>query len=518
MKYFLFYLFLFLLIPKSNSQELTLGTTFSTVFCNQELYVAGSSRELNVQGIPLLNQGSLGLGNFTTQVNDYQQLNFNFGAPIKKVVSNDYSTFVLLQNGDLWAFGNNSRGNLGTGNQIDQNSPIRVLGIGGVGFLTNITDVDTSDYRGTTLAIDNQGRVLQWGNRPYDYDNSNNPPSLMLVPEYVINSSTQQPLANIIKIAAGYNVSYAIDSNNNLWYWGANLYSGTGTSTGEIYEATQTPFINNLNSIDVSNWHSIALKNDGSVWTWGSNSYGEMGVGNSVSNSFFPMQVLGTNGNGFLQNITKIVSNGLHSFALRNNNTLWSWGLNNDGVLGNSNIALGSSSFVPIQVQGFNGNGVLQNVTDIKTSRKTAVATLNYACDAVAWGYTKNSITGVGFNNITLHPKYMSFHQLSCCGPLAIDSFAEYKADKTTICPGECIEVEAVVASGNPIVSYWISIGASSVTNTSTTTVVYSSTNYPNMRPITSIGIPALPCFNIFNKAKELITIFSESSGNLSSF
>jgi alpha-tubulin suppressor-like RCC1 family protein len=483
---FLLFITTLILSTSFYAQEFSLGTSFSTVFCNQELYVVGNSREINPQGYLLSDQGSLGLGNFTSQVNDYQQLNFNFVSPIKKVVSNDYTTLVLLQNGDVWGFGNNSRGDLGIGNQIDQNSPVRVLGVSGVGYLTDIVDIDTSDYNGTSLAIDNQGRVLQWGTRPQLYNQNN---LLMLVPEYVINSTTQQPLTNISKIASGYRISYAIDNNDNLWFWGRYLYSGTGLAIGDTFTAVQTPFINDLNSIDVSNEHSIALKNDGTVWTWGSNAYGEMGVGNSVNAGYFPMQVIDVN--GFLQNITKIVSNGLHSFALKNDGTLWTWGYNEDGVLGNTNVNLGNSSFVPIQVQGFNGNGFLQNVTDIKTSRKTAVATLNnYACDAVSWGYTKNNITGMGFSNITDSPQYINLNQLSCCGPLVIDSFSEYKADKTTICPGECIEVEALVGSGNPTVTNWIPLGSSSITITSPTAakICYNTSGNYSIGVITSLN------------------------------
>lgn len=53
------------------------------------------------------------------------------------------------------------------------------------------------------------------------------------------------------------------------------------------------------------------------------------------------------------------------------------------------------------------------------------------------------------------------------------------------------------------------------IANTSTTTVVNSSTNDPSIKPMTSSGTPALPCFSIFSKAKEEIIIFSESSGSL---
>lgn len=48
--------------------------------------------------------------------------------------------------------------------------------------------------------------------------------------------------------------------------------------------------------------------------------------------------------------------------------------------------------------------------------------------------------------------------------------------------------------------------------NTSTTVIVYSSTNFPNIRPMTSKGTPALQCFNIFNKANDDMCIVSAVS------
>ena len=86
----------------------------------------------------------------------------------------------------------------------------------------------------------------------------------------------------------------------------------------------------------------MALKNDSTVWTWGINSYGQLGNGNT-NNSNTPLQVP-------ITDVIKIAVGGEHSIALKNTGTLWSWGLNGNGQLGNGT---GLNQFeTPIQTTG----------------------------------------------------------------------------------------------------------------------------------------------------------------------
>ena len=86
--------------------------------------------------------------------------------------------------------------------------------------------------------------------------------------------------------------------------------------------------------------HSLALKGDGTVWAWGYNEYGELGNGTN-SDSNVPVQVLGLTG------ITAITEGWDHSLALKGDGTVWAWGYNGSGQLGNgTNI----NSNVPVQV------------------------------------------------------------------------------------------------------------------------------------------------------------------------
>ena len=86
--------------------------------------------------------------------------------------------------------------------------------------------------------------------------------------------------------------------------------------------------------------HSLALKGDGTVWTWGYNKYGQLGNGTN-SDSNVPVQALGLTG------VTVIAGGHYHSLALKNDGTVWAWGWNGEGELGNRTY---STSNVPIQV------------------------------------------------------------------------------------------------------------------------------------------------------------------------
>ena len=123
--------------------------------------------------------------------------------------------------------------------------------------------------------------------------------------------------------------------------------------------------------------HSIALKNDGTVWTWGHNSYGQLGDG-TLTNRTNPSQVSG------LAAITAIDAGSIHTIALKGDGTVWAWGYNYQGQLGNASLA---NRTTPVQV----------SVTGI-----TAIAAGGYhnlalsASGLWAWGYNLYGQLGDG--------------------------------------------------------------------------------------------------------------------------
>ncbi len=91
--------------------------------------------------------------------------------------------------------------------------------------------------------------------------------------------------------------------------------------------------------------HSVALKADGTVWAWGDNVYGQLGDA-TTTNRQTPVQVVG------LSSIVAVAASQYHSLAVKSDGTLWAWGLNSNGQLGDNSTTSRTS---PVQVPGVTG-------------------------------------------------------------------------------------------------------------------------------------------------------------------
>jgi hypothetical protein len=90
-------------------------------------------------------------------------------------------------------------------------------------------------------------------------------------------------------------------------------------------------------------YHTLALKKDGTVWAWGENAYGELGNGTNTDSNL-PVQVSGLSG------VTAIAGGEYHSLALKSDGTVWAWGDNSYAALGIKPYL--PFSDVPVQVSG----------------------------------------------------------------------------------------------------------------------------------------------------------------------
>jgi len=133
---------------------------------------------------------------------------------------------------------------------------------------------------------------------------------------------------------------------------------------------------------------AIALKSDGTVWTWGLNNWGELG-NNTLNNSDVPVQVLGPGGVGYLTGIKSIMGGETHNVAVKSDGTVWAWGWNTMDQLGDGNT---TESNVPVQVS---------NLTNIVSLGGRGYHTLALKSDGTvwAWGYDSNGALGNGIDD-----------------------------------------------------------------------------------------------------------------------
>ena len=141
-------------------------------------------------------------------------------------------------------------------------------------------------------------------------------------------------LTDIIRIATGYSHSLALKKDGTLWAWGAN---GNGQLGDGTVDNRSTPiqvkdpsdpstFLTNVIAVAAGERHSLVLKTDGTVWAWGSNGNGRLGDGTYTDNRN-PVKVKDpTDASGFLTGVTAIAAGAAHSIALKTNKTVWTWG------------------------------------------------------------------------------------------------------------------------------------------------------------------------------------------------
>ncbi|MDR0791285.1 MAG: putative Ig domain-containing protein [Methanomassiliicoccaceae archaeon] len=149
----------------------------------------------------------------------------------------------------------------------------------------------------------------------------------------------EQPLA----ISTGYLHTVAIKADGTLWTWGSNTYGQLGDGTNNSRQLpAQIGKDNDWTTASAGNYHTVAIKADGSIWSWGLNTDGQLGDGTNIDRNA-PVKI-GTGKDW------KTVSVGYyHTAAMKADGSLWSWGSNESGQLGNGTGGSGANKNVPVQ-------------------------------------------------------------------------------------------------------------------------------------------------------------------------
>ena len=151
-------------------------------------------------------------------------------------------------------------------------------------------------------------------------------------------------LSNWEQVSAG-TASAAITLTGQLYAWGRNNNGQVGDGTAlDTSSPVQIGALTNWSQVSTGGNHTVAVKTDGTLWSWGGNSVGQLGDNTTASKSS-PVQI------GALTTWSQ-VSAGLsftqpHTAAVKTDGTLWAWGRNNDGKLGDGS---GSRRSSPVQI------------------------------------------------------------------------------------------------------------------------------------------------------------------------
>jgi uncharacterized repeat protein (TIGR02543 family) len=248
-------------------------------------------------------------------------------------------TLAIKNDGTVWAWGSNQYGELGntTNNGSNKANPAPTQ----VGGLSSIVAVASGSNH--SLALKNDGTVWAWGSNQYGQLGNNSTNSANPTPAPIAG------LTGIVAIASSYNHCLALKNDGTVWAWGYNYYGQLGNSTNNLTanpnpNPTQIAGLTGVVAIATGSQHSFAVTSDGYVQAWGNNVDGQLGSPASNTANPAPAPING------LSFITAIASGQNHGLAVKSDGTVWAWGYNNDGELGSGSANV--YRYTPLPVIG----------------------------------------------------------------------------------------------------------------------------------------------------------------------
>ena len=264
----------------------------------------------------------------------------------------------------LWAWGYGTYGTQGTGfggASASRSSPVQVPGTNW-GIWTD----DGSQPGYNMYNVKMSGELWGWGENGHKQVADNAIASISSPVQ--IGSDT-----NWKSVTPGYGDFAAIKTDGTLWTMGYNGFGGLGdNSILSRSSPTQIPGTT-WSNVFSGNKYYLATKTNGTLWSWGNNEYGVLGVNiaHDVHRSS-PVQIPGTTWR-------TVTGSNSHVLATKTDGTLWAWGNNNTGSLGQNTLTWFSS---PVQIPG--------------TSWSSLVASTSYSgwfsrTDGTLWAVGSNS-------------------------------------------------------------------------------------------------------------------------------
>ena len=302
----------------------------------------------------------------------------------------DFHTLGLRSDGSIWGWGLNQNGQIGDKTSLDRMVPTQI------GTDKKWTVISAS--KAHSVGVKSDGTLWAWG-RNFDGQlgdvtgvDKTFPIQVFMTPAAA--GSTTAPTATAAdkiwaSAGAGSNFTVGLKSDSTVYTWGGNERGqlGNGTSAAPALATNVPTLIASLKALNISvgNLHVLAIRPDGSLFSWGANELGQLGNGKSTDGKL-PVQV------GTETDWKMVAAGGFHSLAVKVDGSLWSWGSNSDGQLG---VGTTAESFEPKQI------GLMRDWVFVSAGKYHSFA---LKADGTLWGWGRNYEGQQGNGTMTVKP------------------------------------------------------------------------------------------------------------------